>query len=360
MFAERNYGCRVLEYEIHGRQAMSMENKSLRVGILPGWGCQIYELLDKRTDTDFMMRERRGLARLNNYTPSKEGPQGAFWDYMLGGWFEMFPNAGKSCEKGNIVYGQHGEVAYQPWDVEIIADDVARVALRFTVETMRTDFRLQRTMELRGDEPVLYVKEELTNQSPVPQEFIWGHHFTMGEAFLNKNCVIDAPSCIVADRNEVDLPASQLQHGSRGTLRAMPGKHGGFVDVSRVLERDSHINEMLYLCDMPEGWAAVTDTDKGVGVGLAWDRDIFPNAWLWKEFCAGKGFPLYGRCYAMSLEPCVTNIPTLKAASEAGQSRVLGGGASLKTWLTVAVHHEHSRVAGVSRNGEMAFAKEDT
>ena len=133
----------MLEYEIHGRQAMSMENKSLRVGILPGWGCQIYELLDKRTDTDFMMRERRGLARLNNYTPSKEGPQGAFWDYMLGGWFEMFPNAGKSCEKGNIVYGQHGEVAYQPWDVEIIADDVARVALRFTVETMRTDFRLQ-------------------------------------------------------------------------------------------------------------------------------------------------------------------------------------------------------------------------
>ena len=358
MFKERNYGCRMMAFAIHGHQAVSMENQFLRVGILPGWGCLIYEFLDKRTDTDFMMRERRGLSRLNGYEPAKAGPQGAFWDYMVGGWFEMFPNAGKSCEYGGAVYGQHGEVAYQPWSFSVEADEPDRVRLRFAVETMRTDFRLERTMELRGGVPALFIEERVTNHSADAQPFVWGHHFTMGEAFLNENCVIDAPACQVVDRNAQDMPNSQLMHGGEGTLTAMPGKRGEPVDESRVLNGASGVNEMLYLRHLPEGWIAVSDREKRVGIGLAWDNAIFPHAWLWKEFCAGKGFPLYGRCYAMSVEPCVTSVPMLSSAIDAGEAVFLQPGASCTSWLTAAVHHSGAPVVQVERDGSFVFGKE--
>lgn len=355
MFGERNYGCRMMEYSIRGCRAVSMENRFLRVGVLAGWGCLIYEFLDKQTDTDFMMRERRGLSRLNGYQPSKEGAQGVFWDYMMGGWFEMFPNAGKSCEYNNATYGQHGEVAYQPWDMEVVADDPDHIALRFTVETMRTDFRLERVMEMYADRPALYIRETAANQSADSQEYVWGHHFTMGEAFLNENCVVDAPDCQVVDRNTSDAPNSQLRFGAEGKLNAMPAKQGGFIDETRVLGKDSHVNETLFLRNLSEGWAAVTDRARGVGVGLSWDKSVFPHAWMWKEFCASRGFPMFGRCYAMSIEPCVTSVPIIKNASVAGETRILKPGETQSVWITAAVHHDARPVAGIARDGTFRY-----
>ena len=358
MFAERNYGCRMMEYSIHGCRAVSMENRHLRVSVLVGWGCQIYEFLDKRTDTDFMMRERRGLSRLNGYQPSKADAQGAFWDYMMGGWFEMFPNAGRSCEFNHTVYGQHGEVAYQPWDMEVIADTPDRIALKFTVETMRTDFRLERIMELRGDAGALFIRENVTNQSADPQEYVWGHHFTMGEVFLNGHCEIDVPDCQVVDRSAREQPRSQLRQGATGTLSAMPGKDGAMVDERCVLDKSAHVNETLYLRNMPEGWAAVTDRKRAVGVGLSWDVSVFPHAWIWKEFCSSSGFPMYGRCYAMSIEPCVSSVPIIRDASAAGETRTLASGECQSTWITAAVHHDARRVTGVSKDGKFTYREE--
>ena len=358
MFCERNYGCRITEFSIYGHRAISMENRYLRVGILPGWGCQIYEFLDKQTDTDFMFRERRGLSRLNGYKPSREGPQGAFWDYMLGGWFEMFPNAGKTCVYNGLTYGQHGEVAYQPWDVELIEDTPEHISLKFSVETMRVDFRLERTMELYVDKPSLFLNEKLVNLSPLPQEYLWGHHFTMGEAFLNEHCVIDTPECVAVDRNTADVPASQLCAGAQGTLKAMTGKDGTPVDETQGQGKDSHISEMLYLREMQAHWLAISDRNKGVGVGLSWDGEAFPFAWIWKEFSAGKTFPFFGHCYGLSFEPCVTSVPIIENASKAGETQILEGHAEKTAWLTVSVHHEKRSVCGLNRDGNYSFLEE--
>lgn len=360
MICERNYGCRMMEYAVHGHRAVSMENRFLRIGILPGWGCQVYEFLDKQTDVDFMLRERRGLSRLNGYAPSQQGPQGVFWDYMIGGWFEMLPNAGKACVFNHVTYGQHGEVAYQPWDMEVVSDTPERIALRFTVETMRTDFRLTRVMEMYADRPAVMIHEELLNQSPKPQEYIWGHHFTMGEAFLNSNCVIDAPDCCVLDRCTSDAPFSRLKPGASGRLDSMPGKNGGHIDETRILDRDSHVAEMLYLKDMKAHWLAARDVQRGVGVGLCWDGKIYPSAWIWKEFCANEGFPFYGRCYGLSFEPCVSSVPMLKQAGEAGESQILEGGGKRMTWLTAAVHHSTRKVRNMDRSGHFEFEGEIT
>lgn len=334
-----------------------MENRFLRVSLLLDFGCTVYEFLDKQTDTDFMFRERRGLKRLNGYQPSREGPQGAFWDYMLGGWFELFPNAGKTCVFNNITYGQHGEVAYQPWEMTVAEDTPERIALVFTVETMRTDFRLERTMELKADSASLFIRERLINLSPAPQEYMWGHHFTMGEAFLNENCVIECGKCRVLDRSEQDNPASQLKAGSSGTLQAMPGKNGGFVDESKVQKKGSGINEMLYLREFESPWIAAVDQKKQLGVALSWDASAFPYAWLWKEFNAGMTFPFFGNCYGMSFEPCSSSVPKIDCAHAAGESSVLEGFGEKTAELTVTVFRGAGEIEYCGTDGSIRFKR---
>jgi hypothetical protein len=59
--------------------------------------------------------------------------------------------------------GQHGEVALLPWDVRVVEDRAERIEVEFSVETVRTPFRLVRRMILESDSPVLHLQESLSN-----------------------------------------------------------------------------------------------------------------------------------------------------------------------------------------------------
>jgi D-hexose-6-phosphate mutarotase len=51
-------------------------------------------------------------------------------------------------------FGQHGEVSNLPWDYQIVEDDERAVAVRFSVRTQKTPFRLEKTLRLRSGESV--------------------------------------------------------------------------------------------------------------------------------------------------------------------------------------------------------------
>jgi hypothetical protein len=55
--------------------------------------------------------------------------------------------------------------------------------------------------------------------------------------------------------------------------------------------------------NMPEGWYAVTNPDRGVGIGLAWPIETFKYLWYWQVFGGGTGYPWYSRTYNVGLEP---------------------------------------------------------
>lgn len=353
---QRNQGCRLLEYSIHGHAAVTLENKSMRISVVAGRGANIFEFLDKSTDTDFMYRDSIGFNRLAGIIPTKHSQGGNFWDYHIGGWYELFPNSGRETEAFNAQLGRHGEVMLLPWEYSILEDSPDRVRVQFIVRTVRMPFLLKRTMELRSDKPVLFIEEELTNTSGEDLSFLWGHHVTFGDAFINENCVINLPDCTVVKRSKYDTDASRIAPEGKGALHNFPGRSGGHVDLSKMLPRQSGHGEMLFVEGLKGHWYAVTDKEKKVGFGLAWDEGMFRDLWFCEEFDGNRQYPFYGNTYFLALEPQVSNTPALSDAIDDGTAKVLNAGGIVKTWLTAVVYHTDKDIVKVQRDGKVDYA----
>ncbi len=351
----RNWGCRIHEFTIGGVKAVSLENERLRLGVLTGLGGQIFEFLHKPSDTDFMYRDANGLRLLSGPITSREEKQGKFYDYFTGGWFELFPNAGRSCRHREADLGMHGEVMTLDWDMAILENTPERAAIRMSTHAIRTPFAIEKTLVLERNSSVVRISERIHNTGRTPAEYTWGHHITMGQAFLNEHCVISVPDCRVSKWEQYDSPASRLLPECEGAFREMPGRNGGTVDLSRMPACGAGTEEMLFLEDVKEHWFGVTDTRKGVGFAVAWDGTEFPGLWLWQECNSNMDFPDYGRCYGMSLEPMTTNTPILAEAVKDGTCGVLAAGESRETWLVAAAYEDARTVARVDRDGGVRF-----
>ena len=176
----RNHGCRVSEFVLKGYRSVALENEKLRVTVLADKGTDIFEFLYKPLDVDFMWRSPAGLRAHANYVPSSAREAGSFMDFYEGGWHEMFPNCGARSVHQGAELGQHGEVALLPWNYVITRDKSDVIEVRFNVRTVRTPFHLTKTLSLRRNEPVLRIRERVTNESGQEVDFTWGHHPALG------------------------------------------------------------------------------------------------------------------------------------------------------------------------------------
>src|SRR5262245_9244448 len=91
---DRNYGCRLIEFNLKGHRCVAVENELLRVTVLADKGTDIYEFLYKPLDIDFMWRSWVGLRDRSHFVPTSTRENGAYMDYYEGGWQELFPNCG--------------------------------------------------------------------------------------------------------------------------------------------------------------------------------------------------------------------------------------------------------------------------
>lgn len=173
---ERNYGCRVSEWTLHGWKAIVLENNLLRITVLPDKGTDIYEFLYKPLDLDVMFRTPIGLRERSRIIPPMQLPSGQMMDYFFGGWFEMFPNAGYTFDHQGFPWGLHGEVSLQAWDAQVIEDTPQSVAVKFSLRTFRTLFRLEKIIRLVYDSPAVFFEESITNEAAQPMDTSWGHH----------------------------------------------------------------------------------------------------------------------------------------------------------------------------------------
>lgn len=342
MLPKRNYASRISVHCQDGLQILTMENNLVRLSILVSLGATIYEFLDKKTDIDFMFRTRQGLTGAASRLLTVQNPQGGFWDVWPGGWLEMFPNSGRSCEYAGANLGQHGEVFYQPWTYAVIQDDPNSVSVRFSVLSARLPFQLSRTMTLWNDIGAVFLEEEITNCTGQPLSYVWGHHITLGDTFLNEHCRLALSESVLSNKEAFAHPMSRIVPGTSGTIKSMPGKNGKAVDLTRLPPAALGTGDMLFAKISQEGWFTVTDEQKQLGFSACWDTQMFPYAWLWEEFCGLQDYPFFGDTYALSVEPQVSDVPTLQASVEKNKAKVLKSGEIQKTWLTASVYHTTS------------------
>ncbi len=320
-------------WSLHGIAALVLENAALRVTLLPELGGHVLELVDKEADRNLLWSNPRTLPR--------RAPYGAhFDDWWSGGWDEIFPTGDRAdLHAEQLPY--MGELWSVPWTAQVGSAQDRAWVLATGLATI-APARFERTLELRGDEPVLRAHYRVTNLDVRPLPFLWGIH----------------PAFAVTPDHRIDHPGRAMlvgvssgpTMGEVGSAYAWPhqpdpSSPAGGRDVRRVRPASDAVFGGHWATDLPEGWLALTDTSTRRGVAIVFDRQVFPHAWLWQVYGGWRGH------HHVALEPWTGHPMQLEEAQAAGRARILRPGESLETDVALALY---SGIDAVSAVGQQA------
>lgn len=264
-----------------------------------------------------------------------------------GGWQELFPNAGASCDVDGVPLPFHGEVSSAEWRVE--AHDETSLTIR---SPARLPLVLERRMFLESARSTLHLEERVLNESQQDVSFVWAHH----PAFdVSPGACIDLPPDLTFEVAEGIPSATQgVAEASGGEWPAATTPKGVVVDLSVVPEGPT--SRLVYVRGGAD-WAAIRPTS-GSGVAMAWDVETFPVLWIWNEI-GTPGFPWYGRSRITAVEPA-TSAPAdgLGGARGRDEAHVVSENGRWSTWLTMSLFETGEQpISRVHRDGSIDFVK---
>jgi hypothetical protein len=347
---ERNFGCRLTEYVYKGLRTVTLENELLRASVLAGKGTDIFELLYKPLDVDFMWRSPWGVRNPAGFVPTTHTAASSFLDFYEGGWQDCMPTGGNPCEYLGLPFGAHGETPTLPWDYRVVEDTPERVAVRFWVRTCRTPFYVEKDIALERGRAALLLDERITNEGRVPMHLMWGQHPAFGAPFVDESCVIDLPGGRV---HCAGLAANTRFVEGVHAWPHVPGRDGETIDLRKVASVEADTTDTLRIDGLPEGWYAITNTRRRVGFGLAWPLKVFPAVWFWQVYGGAYNPPWYGRTYNIALEPFSTTRLTLPEAIQDGSAHRLEPGGSLQARFAAVAYEGAQGVERVTPDGEV-------
>jgi hypothetical protein len=310
--------------------ALTLENEFLRVGVLAGRGSDVFELLYKPRDVDFVWLTDRGFRRADTFV-----------DGYGGGWQEILPNGGAPSAYAGASFGEHEEVSLLPWDYAIVEDTDERVVVRLSVACAKTPLRLVKELRLEARSARLDVEESLVNESPAPVRLMWGHHLAFGAPFLAPGARIRLPDGVEGIPHRTALNATGRRiAGDRFRWPFAFSPVGEHVDLS-LLPPPGTPSEIVYLTGFPDrAWYELGGDD--LRFRVEWDARVMPYLWFWQEFGGTVGYPWYGRHWNIGLEP-FSSYPTggLAEAVANGTALALEPRARRAFWLSATVLPGH-------------------
>ncbi|WP_374114874.1 DUF4432 family protein [Pseudarthrobacter sp. R1] len=258
-----------------------------------------------------------------------------------GGWQVLFPNAGAECVIDGLRVAFHGEASVSRARV------VERTGTSCTLSIgSRLPLELTRTVRILEDFPAVQVEDTVHNIGIGPASFIWGHHPVFP---LTEGSVIDAPPAMV----QIE-PSKAGGHLLRsGQWPRLSDQDGAWEDLSR--SPGDQRERLVYLHDLPEGWAALRHPDGGPpSIAISWDLNAYPHLWLW-TLDGADGFPWYGRARMVGIEPQrAWPFDGLKGAIDRGQALTLEPGHQQSSWFTLTLLSDGERpVTGMDQAGRV-------
>ncbi len=315
---------------LNGHRAIRLENKDLRVTILPQKGADIYELIHLPSGVQFLMHTPWGLK------PPSVQPPTDFLENYEGGWQVLFPNINDACQYRGREIPFHGEAALLAWQDEVLTNRADEVRLRLWVDCRLTPFRLEREVILREGEKALYLKETLTNLDDQRWDFVWCQHLVLGGDFIEEGCQIELPARRITTPPVVYEPqTARLAEGQDSEWPFAQGCSGETIDMRHIPGPQAHSHDDGMLWELERGEYKVRNARLNLSFGVEWDKEVFPYVMFWMPYGGAELPPLTG-IYGVGLEPTSAPYP-LAQAVEAGLAHSLDGGHSLETEITVRV-----------------------
>jgi galactose mutarotase-like enzyme len=313
--------------ERNGWQAVTLEHDGLRVTVLPERGAEIASLVDLESGIELLFQAPWGLHPPG--APAREGADGhVFLERYAGGWQELFPGGNGPCRVAGETIPFHGEAAIVPWEVEE-ADE----ALRLSVTCATVPFRLERRMSIAGR--TLAVDGSVTNLSADAAHFAWGHHCVLGPPLVAAGCRFDCAAGTIVTIPEMWEETARLAPGQRSAWPTARLRAGGTVDLREIPGRQAGSHDDVYLTDLTDGWATVTNDALALRFRLEWEADLFGWIISWQPYGGARAMPLAG-AYGLGVEPWVTMLD-LERAIAAGEAIELGAGETRTTPLRASV-----------------------
>ena len=315
-----------------GLQALVIENRHLRLVVLPELGGKLWSLLDKALDREvFWHNPRLG---------PRPAPYGAAYDdWFCGGWDELFPNDAPTTVAGDL-YPDHGEWWAMPFAWAITAQRPDEVTVHCWRAGVVTNTTVERWITVRAGAPTTAVRYRIHNAGPLPLDFLWKLH----------------PALAISPASRIDLPAATVRPDAAFNDRldkqpfawpAARNAQGGAVDMRIVPAAAAATCDFYYATDLADGWCALTDTAAGAGFGLAFDPAIFRSVWVFGAYGGWRGH------YTTILEPCTGYPYQLEQAVAQGTASRLDAGATLETTVTAVLFHRRTAVTGITPAGEV-------
>ncbi|MEH7235859.1 aldose 1-epimerase [Bacillus sp. JJ1562] len=358
MIHERNYGCRIETGWIYkGMNVLILQNEYLKLSMFVDKGSDIFELIYKPMDIDFLWRSPSGIRKPNS-TPFATTPSEHFMDSYFGGWQELFPSASGSTTYLGSSTGFHGEVTYLPWEYKILKDTTEEVEVLLTTKTVRTPFEIKKRIKLKAGQKVVYINETIKNHGNIDLHYMWGHHPAFGAPFLSEDCVLSLPSCeIISQKKQEDN--NRFRTNDAFVWPLGKDSQGNPVDMKEIVSINEGTSDMLFARNLKEGWFGLTNQKLGIGIGMSWPVEMFPYIWIWQEFGGNKSYPWYGNAYTLAIEP-FTSIPELgiNGLQEAISNKTAGvikKKQEVKKELKVVVFEGDSKVKRIHPSGEIEF-----
>ncbi|MDQ3655930.1 MAG: aldose 1-epimerase family protein [Chloroflexota bacterium] len=316
-------------WQLHGLQALVLENARLRVTVLPELGGKIWSIVAKAHDREMLWHHPR--------MPPRRAHYGATYDnWFCGGWDEVFPND-FPIEIDGESYPDHGEVWSLParWQVGDSSDEAVSVSLEHAGIALPTCFR--KVLTLRRDEPVLRLAYEIANDGPAPLDVHWKTHPALP--------VTPGARLHLAIRRVIDDRDFGETFAERDFVWPIaPRADGRTLDLRSLPDPDSGTSQFYYGVGLEAGYAAISYPGEGVGFGLAFDPILLNSVWIFGSYGGWRGLN------TVILEPCTGYLANLEAAIANRSVLTLAPHSTVETTLTASVLDGEAGITAFAAN----------
>lgn len=317
-------------WTFHGLRTVLLENRFLRLEVLPEAGAKIWQITYKPLDAPLLWNRPRVV-------PARQAIHARYDDVWSGGWDELFPNDEAGLLQGEAV-PDHGELWTGCWQAETFEHkDVVGVHLTF--ETPVSSFLVERTIRLRPQSPNFEIKYRFTNQNSEAYPFLWKLH----------------PAFAVTAQHRIDFPSMRVVRepvfpGSLGDAPlsfAWPLAPMGdvTVDLRNVPDVSSRAVHFFYGTELAGGWCGMTNRATGLASALRFDPEVFSSCWLFASHGGWRNLNV------AVLEPATGYPFQVQAMIDAQRARWLAPGECLETSVLFATQEGLQSVGGVNADG---------
>ena len=300
--------------------ALELENKWLKVQILPEVGAKIYEMIWKPSGKNILWQNPR-------IVPQTFPIESEFDNYWCGGWDDAFPTCDECMFRGQR-YPSLGELRSLRWNVESARRRGVDAEVQLSAFGPISPVKALKTVTLEGRSAVIRISHRISNLGPMSVDFLWGTHPAVT---VTEHTVLRIPA-----KHGIAAQCNQPSYGKAGQRYDWPilEAEAGRVEMNKVQGIGANLYFGHYAIDLEDGWYAIEDTSSGEGFLLTFPLDKCPFLWLWLNYGGWRGL------HHVILEPWTGFPVNLAEAYEQKTSRLLRPGEEFSVEISATVYRK--------------------